>query len=352
MSITVESKNFGKSNDGRDIVLYTMKNEKGMTASVMNLGAVLVELKVPDRNGGAEDVVLGFDSGEKYYSNPSFFGAVIGPNANRIGGASFALDGVEYRLAVNDNGNNLHSDFTEGYHARLWEAELLKDGVTFSLQDADGNMGFPGNKRLQVTYRLDEENGLTLHYHGSSDKRTVLNPTNHSYFNLEGHAAGRIEGHTLWLKSDSYTPVAAGAIPTGEIAPVKGTPMDFTEEKAVGQDINADTEQLRLTGGYDHNWVVAGADGSLQHIATVKAPESGRVMKVYTTLPGVQFYAGNFIDEQTGKGGAIYNKRHGLCLETQYYPDTVHHENFPSCVFGEGKDYDSVTVYRFESCSD
>lgn len=348
MAITVESKNFGKSNDGRNIVLYTMKNANGMEASVMNLGAILVELKVPDTNGNVEDIVLGFDSGEKYYNNISFFGAVIGPNANRIGGAAYTLDGVDYQLAVNDNENNLHSDFEKGYHVLLWDTEVLSDGVTFSLQDTDGNMGFPGNKKLQLTYTLDEDNGLTLRYHGSSDRRTILNPTNHSYFNLEGHAAGKIEDHVLWLKADSYTPVVEGAIPTGEIAPVKGTPMDFTAEKVVGQEIEADMEQLKLTKGYDHNFVITGADGSLQHIATVKAPKSRRVMKVYTTLPGVQFYAGNCIDRQTGKDGVMYDKRHGLCLETQYYPDTIHHDNFPSCVFGEGKDYDSVTVYRFE----
>ena len=347
MAITVESKLFGKSKTGADIVLYTLKNEKGMEASVMNLGAVVVALRVPDAAGKIDDVVLGFDSGEQYYTNPSFFGAIIGPSANRIGGAAFTLDGVDYQLDVNDNANNLHSHLTEGYHAQIWAAKVLEDGVTFTLQDEDGNHGFPGNKTLQVTYTLDEENGLKLHYHGTSDKRTILNPTNHSYFNLEGHKAGNIEGHSLLIKANTYTPVVAGAIPTGELAPVAGTPMDFTEEKVVGDEINADMEQLVLTGGYDHNWVITDADGSLRHIATVKAPKSGRVMKVYTTLPGVQFYAGNFIDRQNGKEGAVYDKRHGLCLETQFFPDSIHHENFPSCVFGAGVEYDSVTVYQF-----
>lgn len=347
MAITVESKLFGKSKTGEDIVLYTLKNAKGMEASVMNLGAVVVSIKVPDAAGEMDDVVLGFDRGEDYYNNPSFFGAVIGPSANRIGGAAFTLDGVDYQLDVNDNANNLHSHLTEGYHAQIWDTEVLENGVQFTLQDADGNHGFPGNKTLQVTYTLDAENGLKLHYHGTSDKRTILNPTNHSYFNLEGHKAGNIEGHSLWMKADTYTPVVAGAIPTGELAPVVGTPMDFTKDKVVGDEINADMEQLVLTGGYDHNWVIADADGSLQHVATVKAPKSGRVMKVYTTLPGVQFYAGNFIDRQNGKDGAVYDKRHGLCLETQFFPDSIHHENFPSCVFGAGEEYDSVTVYQF-----
>lgn len=347
MAVTVESKPFGKSKTGEDIILYTLKNGNGMEVSIMNLGAVVVNLKVPDASGKVDDVVLGFDSGEKYYTNPSFFGAVIGPNANRIDGAAFTIDGVDYQLEVNDNENNLHSHLTEGYHAQLWDAEVVAGGVKFTLKDSDGNLGFPGNKTLEITYTLDEENALKLHYHGNSDKRTILNPTNHSYFNLEGHAAGRIEGHSLWIKGDTYTPVVAGAIPTGELAPVVGTPMDFNEEKVVGDEIDADMEQLKLTKGYDHNWVISGADGSLQHIATVKAPKSGRVMKVYTTLPGVQFYAGNCIDRQDGKDGAVYDKRHGLCLETQYFPDTIHHDNFPSCVFGAGKEYDSVTVYQF-----
>ncbi|MBR1703589.1 MAG: galactose mutarotase [Lachnospiraceae bacterium] len=348
MSITVETRPFGKTSAGDDIILYNLKNSKGMEAAVINLGAILAMLKVPAPNGEIADVVLGFDNGDAYNDNGSVFGAVVGPHANRIGGAAFVLDGVEYQLAQNDNANNLHSDYKKGYQNCLWNAEIVKDGVCFSLEDTDGNMGFPGNKKMQITYTLDEENGLTLHYHGSSDKRTLFNPTNHSYFNLEGHGFGKIADHTLWLKADHYTPVVAGAIPTGEIAPVKGTPMDFTTEKPMGKEINADMEQLKLTGGYDHNFVITGADGTLQHIATAKAPVSGRVMKVYTTLPGVQFYAGNFIGEQAGKDGVVYNKRYGFCLETQYYPDSIHHENFPSCVFGEGRDYDSVTVYRFE----
>ena len=202
-------------------------------------------------------------------------------------------------------------------------------------------------------YSLSEENELTLHYHASSDKKTIINLTNHSYFNLDGHGAGSIEEHELWLRASHFTPVAAGSIPTGEIRAVAGTPMDFTQPKKIGRDIREDYEQLLLTGGYDHNFVIDGwnDDGTLRHIATVKGPKSGRVMKAYTTLPGVQFYAGNFIDVQPGKDGVTYGNRCGFALETQYFPDTIHHENFPSYVFGgeNGREYDSVTVYKFEA---
>ncbi len=343
----IEKSIFGKSPAGQEIALYTLTNSRGMQARVTNLGAILVKLCVPDQKGGLTDVVLGFDKVEKYYENPSFFGAVIGPSANRIGGASFTLDGVTYQLDVNDNGNNLHSHRAKGYHKRLWKADVQEKSVVFTLEDEDGELGFPGNKRMQVSYTLEEDNSLKLHYHGSSDRNTILNPTNHTYFNLNGSGAGDIECHELCLKASRYTPVAEGSIPTGEIAPVEGTPMDFTAGKAVGQDINADFEQLAITGGYDHNWVIDGWDGSLRHFATVRSPESGISLYAYTTLPGVQFYAGNFIDAQQGKDGAVYKKRSGLCLETQYFPDTVHHENFPSCVFGGDREYDSVTVYRF-----
>ncbi|MGN0168942.1 MAG: aldose epimerase family protein [Acetatifactor sp.] len=338
---------FGEYPDGRDIMLYTIANNNGMQAAVTNLGAVLVKLIVPDGSGKAEDVVLGFDRGEDYLENSSFFGAVIGPSANRIAGAAFAIDGVTYQLDVNDGPNNLHSHKEKGYHKQLWKAKENDNSVTFSLEDADGSMGFPGNKRISVTYTLDDNNTLRLHYHAVSDRKTVLNLTNHSYFNLDGHDSGRVEEHELWLGASTYTPAAPGSIPTGEIAPVKGTPMDFTSSKKVGQDIESGFSQLQMAGGYDHNWIIDGWDGTLRHFATVKGAKSGRVMEAYTTLPGFQFYAGNFISEQKGKGGAVYGPRRGLCLETQYYPNSANQPEFPSCIFGEGKEYDSVTEYRF-----
>lgn len=327
--------------------LYTLANKNGMSVSLSDLGAALVKVLVPDKNGAVSDVVLGFDREEDYLDNPSFFGVVIGPSANRIAGAAFEIDGHICQLDSNDGGNNLHSHKAQGYHKRVWAAQAEGDSVTFTLED-EGSMGFPGSKRVSVVYTLTEENELKIHYHGTSDRKTILNLTNHTYFNLDGHDSGRMEDHELWLGASRYTPVLPGAIPTGELAPVAGTPMDFTTPKKVGKDIRDAFEQLELTGGYDHNWVIDDWDGSLRHIATVKAPISGRVMKAFTTLPGVQFYAGNFISEQKGKGGADYGPRMGLCLETQYFPDSIHHPQFPSCVFGESREYDSETVYRFE----
>ena len=342
---------FGKSPEGKEISLYTLSNGKGMKAEVTDLGAILVRVLVPDAAGKVDDVVLGFDDGESYYGNGSFFGTVIGPCANRTGGAAYTLDGVNYQLDKNDGENNLHTHKQLGFHKRLWNAETGENSVTFSLEDEDGHLGFPGNKKVSVTYSLNEDNELMLHYHATSDKKTIINLTNHSYFNLDGHGAGNIEEHELWLGASHFTPVVPGSIPTGEIRAVAGTPMDFTQPKKIGRDIREDYEQLLLTGGYDHNFVIDDWDGTLRHIATVKGPKSGRVMKTYTTLPGVQFYAGNFIDVQQGKEGVTYGKRCGFALETQYFPDTIHHENFPSYVFGgeNGRDYDSVTVYKFEA---
>lgn len=347
MAVTKEL--FGMTKCGKEIYRYYISNSKGMKAGVINYGAILVNLFVPDKEGKAVDVVLGYDTLEPYFENGSFFGATVGPNANRIGGASFELEGKRYQLAVNDGKNNLHSDEELGYHKRIWQTETGENNVTFSIEDEDGCMGFPGNKKISVTYTVTEENELKIHYQGLSDKNTIINMTNHTYFNLAGHKAGKIYEHKLQLKASCYTPVVAGAIPTGEILSVKDTPFDFLTEKKVGEEIGASHPQLELVGGYDHNWVIDGADGTVREIATVKEETSGRMMKVYTDLPGVQFYAGNFITEQTGKENASYGPRSGLCLETQYYPDTANKPEFPSAVFGPDRKYDSVTVYQFFS---
>ena len=338
---------FGVTKDGREVYAYTLSNANGMSAKIIDYGAILVSLMVPDQNGVAEDVVLGYDSMEGYFANGSFFGATIGPSANRIGGASFEIDGTTYEIDDNAGGNTLPSHKENGYHKQLWTASAGTDSVTFTLEGRDGEMGFPGNKKVSVTYSLSEDNALKLSYHVSADKNTIVNMTNHTYFNLAGHKAGKIEDHLLRLAASCYTPTVPGSIPTGEIAPVAGTPFDFTEKKPIGQDINADFEQLKLGQGYDHNFVIDGADGTLREFAEVEDPKSGRKMKAYTDLPGVQFYAGNCITEETGKDNAAYGPRTGFCLETQYYPDTIHHANFPSAVFGPARDYESVTVYRF-----
>ncbi len=343
----VVKEKFGTARNGKEVYAFTISNANGMQAKIINFGAILVSLLVPDKDGKPEDVVLGYDSLEEYYGNGSFFGATIGPSANRIGGASFEINGKAYQIDVNDGPNNLHSHMENGYHKQVWDAVEGDNSVTLTLEGKDGEMGFPGNKKITMVYSLSEDNALKLAYHVSADADTIVNLTNHTYFNLAGHKAGKIEDHLLQLHAGNYTPVVPGAIPTGEIQPVAGTPMDFTKAKAIGQDINADFEQLKLTLGYDHNFVIDGADGSLKEIAVAEDPKSGRKMKVFTTLPGVQFYAGNCIGEDTGKDNTPYGPRKGFCLETQYYPDNIHHPNFPQSVFGPGRDYESVTVYQF-----
>lgn len=343
----VVKEKFGTAKNGKEVYAFTISNANGMQAKIINFGAILVSLLVPDKDGKPEDVVLGYDSLEEYYGNGSFFGATIGPSANRIGGASFEINGKAYQIDVNDGPNNLHSHMENGYHKQVWDAVEGDNSVTLTLEGKDGEMGFPGNKKITMVYSLSEDNALKLSYHVSADADTIVNLTNHTYFNLAGHKAGKIEDHLLQLHAGNYTPVVPGAIPTGEIQPVAGTPMDFTKMKPIGQDINADFEQLKLTLGYDHNFVIDGADGSLKEIAVAEDPKSGRKMKVFTTLPGVQFYAGNCIGEDTGKDNTPYGPRKGFCLETQYYPDNIHHPNFPQSVFGPGRDYESVTVYQF-----
>ena len=345
--MAVVKEKFGITEDGKEVYSFTLTNVNGMQAKIINYGAILVSLLVADKNGNVEDVVLGYDSLEKYYGNGSFFGATIGPSANRIAGASFEIGGTTYQIDSNDGGNNLHSHKEEGYHKKVWNATEGSDSVTLTLEGKDGEMGFPGNKKVSVTYSLSDDNALKLSYHVTSDADTIINMTNHTYFNLAGHKAGKIEDHLLRMNASHYTPTVPGSIPTGEIAPVEGTPMDFTHAKPIGRDINADCGQLKMAQGYDHNFVIDGADGTLREIAEAEDPKSGRIMKVFTDLPGVQFYAGNGIAEEIGKDGVVYGPRMGFCLETQYYPDNIHQPAFPQAVFGPGKDYDSVTIYQF-----
>jgi len=331
--------------DGRVITKYVLQNTNGLCAEVIDFGAVLVSLKVPDDKGDIADVVLGYDTLEEYLENPDFFGATVGPNANRIGGAAFVLDGQRCELDPNDNGNNLHSHKQKGFHKRIWNARCGDNSVTFFMEDGDGSLGFPGNRKISVTYTLNEKNQLILEYHGVSDRNTIFNMTNHSYFNLKGHGVGSIEDHLMHIKASHYTPTSPELIPTGEIAPVAETPMDFTVPHTIGERIDDGFEPLKVAGGYDHNWVLDNWNGSLQQFAEVSA--AGRTMKVYTTLPGVQFYAGNMLPATSGKGGMTYGRRGAFCLETQFFPDTANKPGFPSAVFGPGREYKSTTIYEF-----
>lgn len=345
--MAVKTREFGKTKDGKTITLYSLQNDNGVSVEVTDFGANIVAVNVPDKTGKSEDVVLGYDSAEGYFENDCFFGSTIGPSANRIANAQFSIDGVTYHLAVNDGKNNLHSDAAKGYHKRMWNAQISDTSVRFTLEDADGSMGFPGNKKVQVVFSLNEENELKLVYDVTSDKHTLINMTNHVYFNLKGHDQGTITEHELMIKASHYTPVVPGSIPTGEIAAVAGTPFDFTKRTQIGARIEADNEQLKLGQGYDHNWVIDDYTGKLQKVAEVREPLSGRGLEVYTDQPGIQFYAGNCISPHIGKNHAPYGKRTGFALETQVFPNAINQENFPNVIYGPERPYHAETIYKF-----
>ena len=346
MAITI--KGYGKTKDGIDAILYTIENKNGMSVAVTDYGVNFVSIIVPDKNGKKDDVVLGYETIEGYCDNSSYFGSTIGPSANRIANASFTVDGVKCQLSVNDGTNNLHSHDDLGYHKVLWNAEVKGDNsIVFTLEDKDGNMGFPGNKKVEHVVTLTDENEIKLTYHVSTDKNTLINMINHSYFNLAGHDAASIENHRLCIHASAYTPVDARLIPTGELAPVAGTPFDFTTMHAIGERINEADEQLKLGQGYDHNWVVDNYDGTVRKIAEVTEETTGRSMEVYSDQPGIQFYAGNCIKPIGGKAGVTYGKRSGLALETQVFPNSVNQENFPNPIYGPDKDYNTTTIYKF-----
>lgn len=346
----VTEKIFGRLPSGEEIRSFRLENTSGAYAEVLQFGALLTRLCVPDRDGVLTDVVLGYDSLDGYLTNGCFFGAVIGRNGNRIGGAHFFLDGKEVVLAKNEGENNLHSG-PDGFEKKIWRVGSIsqeKNSVTLSRTSPDGENGFPGEFEVSVTYELKEENALRIVYEGACDKTTVANMTNHSYFNLSGEGSGSILDQYLTINARYYTPVGEDSIPLGENAPVEGTPMDFRSEKKIGQDIDADFQQLRFTGGYDHNYVTDGftAAGS-RKIASARSDRTGIVMEVITDCPGVQFYAGNYVDHEKGKNGHVYEKRDGFCLETQVEPNAVNVPEFHSPVLKKGDRYFSETIYRF-----
>lgn len=314
---------------------------------ILTYGGAVRSLVVPDRNGNPVDVALGFDTLEDYRAQDKYIGALVGRYANRIGRARFSLNGVEYKLAANDGENSLHGG-SVGFDKQVWTVEKF-DGsvVTLSLVSPGGQEGYPGTLTVRVTYTLSN-GGLAINYRARCDRDTVCNLSNHSYFNLSGHGSGSVEGQYIRLNASQYTPTVPGSIPTGEVAPVDGTPMDLRRARRIGEHINDPFDQLTMAGGYDHNWVIDRWDGQLRCAAKAWSPHTGIAMDVSTTLPGVQFYAGNFLSGcPAGKGGAVYGDRHGFCLETQFFPDSPNRPGFPSCVLRAGEEYRSTTTYGF-----
>ncbi len=344
---------FGKTEDGQQIDIYTLTNRNGVEARITNYGAALVSLKVPDRDGKVDDVVLGYDTLERYVSDKAYFGATVGRYANRIAGGSFVLNGSTYSLAINNRPNHLHGG-EKGFNKRVWTAEGASSGAGQALAltylSKHGEEGYPGNLTVRVVYTLTDKNELKIDYTATTDKDTVLNLTNHSYFNLAGQGNGDILDEELFLAADRFTPVDENLIPTGELRKVSGTPFDFTTPTAVGARINQDDQQLKIGKGYDHNFVLNGKAGELKLAARLYAPKTGRVLEVWTTQPGVQFYTGNFLDGTAqGKGGKPYGFRSGLCLETQHFPDSPNHPKFPSTVLKPGEHFRSTTIYKFST---
>lgn len=339
---------FGSIQSGKKATLYILENKNHTVVKVTDFGATLVSVLFADKDGVMKDMVLGYDDAASYEKGTSCFGATIGRNGNRIKGARFTIDGKEWVIEANENGNSLHSG-KNGFNHLMWEMKESGDNyVTFYHYSPQEEQGFPGNMHVTVTYTLDDEDTVHITYHAKADADTVMNFTNHSYFNLAGHDSGVMLDQKLQLFADAYTPDEdSHSIPTGEIAPVAGTPMDFTTMKPIGQDINTDFEQLHFTGGYDHNYVLSDKPGTMRQMAKAECDASGIAMDAYTECCGVQLYAGNFIGTQTGKGGVTYGDRHGFCLESQFYPNAVNEKNFPSPVVPADTEYHSETKYHF-----
>jgi len=345
---------FGKTTDGQQADLYVLRNKKGMQVAITNFGATIVSVKVPDRNGKVADVVLGYDDVKDYESGKTYFGATVGRYANRIAHGEFTLDGATYTLAKNDGENHLHGG-VRGFSKKMWTARDVstanRPALEFTYVSEDGEEGYPGKLNASVTFTLTDKSELIIEYAAATDKATVVNLTNHSYFNLAGQDSGDILSHRLILYADKFTPVDATLIPTGELRNVKGTPFDFTRAEAIGKRINQSDQQLKFGKGYDHNWVLNKNKASgLSPAAELYDAQTGRVINVRTTEPGVQFYSGNFLDGTArGKAGKAYKYRTGLCLETQHFPDSPNHPDFPTTTLKPGERFRSTTIYAFST---
>ena len=346
MKSGITKSDFGKTPDGQSVDLYTLTNSKGMIAKIMTYGAILVELHAPDRQGNFTNINLGFDSLDKYVKENPFFGAITGRVANRIAKGKFKLDGKEYTLAVNNGPNSLHGGKV-GFDKRVWNATTRDSAagpaLVLTYLSKDMEEGYPGNLSTEVVYTLTNDNELRIDYKATTDKKTIVNLTNHSYWNLHGANSGTtVLDHIMMINADRYTPADDTLIPTGELAPVKGTPLDFTKPTTIGERI----AQLTKVGGYDHNFVLNGKPGEMKLAARVQDPDTGRIMEIHTTEPGVQFYSANHLNRP---GGTNYQKYSAFCLETQHFPDSINHPNFPSVIVEPGKQYSSTTVHKFSA---
>jgi aldose 1-epimerase len=345
----ISKKPFGKLPDGTGVDLYILRNRHGVEVKITNYGGIVTSISVPDRNGQFEDVVLGYDNLEDYLKESPYFGAIVGRYGNRIANAKFTLNGTEYKLAANKGPNSLHGGL-KGFDKVIWQGKSLAtpEGAALELSylSKDGEEGFPGNLTVTAVYTLTDDNGLKLEYTATTDKETVINLTQHSYFNLEGK--GDVLNHEVMINADKFTPADKNLIPTGELKPVDGTPFDFRKPTALGARINQDDEQLKMAGGYDQNWVINKPVGKLGLMTRVYEPATGRVLEVLSTEPGMQFYTGNFLNGKiVGKGGWVYKPRSAFCMEPQHYPDSPNHPEFPSVVLKPGQEYHNTIIYRF-----
>jgi aldose 1-epimerase len=350
----MEKRDFGTTPEGKAAELYVLTNKNGMEVSITNYGGTVTSIKVPDRGGKIGDVVLGYDTLEGYVADKVYFGVIVGRYCNRIGHAEFSIDGTKYTLAKNNGDNTLHGGI-KGFNKALWEAkDVSKDGepaLELKYTSKDGEEGFPGNLTTTVMYTLTNKNELKIDYSATTDKKTVVNLTNHSYFNLAGPGSGDVLKTVLRIEADKFTPVDSGLIPTGELKSVQATPFDFRKATEIGARIDAEDEQLKLGKGYDHNFVlVKNKPNGLTLAARAEEPTTGRVLEVWTTEPGVQLYTGNFLDGSIhGKGGVAYAQRTAFCLETQHFPDSPNHPGFPTTLLSPGQRYHTTTIYKFSA---